>query len=115
VAECAGVIDVQMSLHHVANRVRPDPEPPQLGDAVLLLGHVDLELVRERAPMRVRVAGDRQRIAPVDEDVSLRVADQEERHRHLDSTEAKRAAVEHIQRRASRHGSILRSTGRSAG
>jgi hypothetical protein len=48
---------------------------------------VNLEYVRERTPMRAWVAGDRERIAPVDDYVSLSVADQEERHGHLDSAE----------------------------
>jgi hypothetical protein len=57
--------------------------------------------------VRVGVASDRQRVAAVDQDVPLRMADQEERHRYLDAPEAERAAVEQIKRNAARHSAIL--------
>ena len=55
----------------------------------------------------VYVARDREWIAAVDHDVSLRVADQEERDRNLDIAEAERAAVEQVELRARRHGPIV--------
>ena len=72
--ERARVVHVQVRLHDMSHRGGVGPEPLQLGDAVILLGHVDLEDVGERAEVGVRISRDRQRIAAVDDDVPLRVA-----------------------------------------
>ena len=97
VTEGARVIDVQMCLDDVANRCGRDAEPPELDGAVLSLGHVHLEDVRQRPPMGARVASYRQGVAAVHEDVPQRVAKEVKRHRHLDAAEAQRAAVEQIE------------------
>ena len=106
--ERAGVVHVQVRLHDMTDRGGVDAEPLQLGDAVILLGHVNLEDVCERAEVRVRISRDRQRIAAVDDDVSLRVAEQEERDRHLEAGEHQRAAGEQVELEAVGHRAILR-------
>jgi hypothetical protein len=57
--------------------------------------------------MRVGVAGDREWVASVDHYVSLRVTDQKERHRHLETAETECAALEQIELKAARHAAIL--------
>jgi len=93
-SERARVVDVQVRLHDVANRVRRDAELAQLRHAVLRLGHMHAELIREHAPVRAGISGDREWIAAVDDDITLGVADQEERHRDLDPFGLERAATE---------------------
>jgi hypothetical protein len=94
VAQRAGMVDVQVGLNDVSNRIALDTEPAELGYAVLRLTHADAKHVRQRAPVGARVASDRQRIAAVDHDVPRRVADKEERHRYLHPTSLERAAAE---------------------
>jgi hypothetical protein len=101
------VIDVQMGLNDVPNRVRPDVEAAQLGSAVLSLGHPDLEKVRQRPPMGAGIVSDRQRIAAVDDDIPLRVAHQKEWHRNHDACEPERAALEQVELDAAHHALIV--------
>ena len=108
--ERAGVVHVQVGLDDIANGARGEPQCTELGDAVLVLGHLDLEAVSERAPVRVRVAGDGQRVAAVDQHVALGVAEQEERHRGLHATGSERPAVEQVELKAARHVSKRRRT-----
>jgi hypothetical protein len=64
------VIDVQVSLHDVANRLGLDAKPMQLRGTVLLLGHVDFEMVGKRPPMFVGVTSNRHRVTAVNHNVS---------------------------------------------
>jgi hypothetical protein len=105
VSEPAGVVYVQVGLHQVANRVRRDSEAAELRDAVLRLGHAHAELVRKRAPVCVRISHDREWISTVDNDVAFWVANQEVRHRHLDTAGLERAAAEQVERDVRWHGS----------
>jgi hypothetical protein len=57
--------------------------------------------------MGMRVASDRHWIAAVDHDVSLGVADEKERHGHLETPETERPAREQVQRKTARHDAIL--------
>jgi hypothetical protein len=88
------MVHVQVGLNDVSNRIAPDAEPAELSHAVLRLAHADAKDVRQRAPVGARIASNRQWIAAVDHDVPRRVADQEERHRHLHPTSLERAAAE---------------------
>ena len=86
-----------MGLNDVRDIVRTHAELPELGLAVLGFAHVNFEHVRETAPVRVRVARHRERVAAVDEDEALGMAQQEERDRNLDVAERKCAAVEEVE------------------
>ena len=108
VPERARVVHVEVRLHDMSHRGGVGAEPLQLGDAVILLGHVNLEDVGERAEVGVRISRDRQRIAAVDDDVPLRVAEQEERDRHLEAGEHQRAAGEQVELEAVGHRAIVR-------
>jgi hypothetical protein len=68
-----------------------------LGLAVLCFAHVNFEHVRQRTPVRVRVTRHRERVAAVDDDDALRMAQQEEWNRYLDAAERECAAVEEVQ------------------
>jgi hypothetical protein len=97
VAERAGVIDVQMGLDDVRDILQSDPELPELGLAVLCFAHVDLEHVRQPAPVRVRVACHGERVAAIDYDEAPGMAQQKERDRNLDAAERECAAVEEVE------------------
>ena len=96
VPERACVVHVQVGLDDVAHRAWVD-DSADLRRAVLVFGHMDPELVDERAPVGARVLRDRERVAAVDDDVAVGVADQEVRDRHLDVADDQRAAVEQVQ------------------
>jgi hypothetical protein len=106
--ESARVVHVQVRLHDMSDRGGVGADAFQLSDAVVVLGHVNLEHVRERAEVRAGISRDRQRIAAVDDDVPLRVAEQEERDRHLEAGEHQRAAGEQLELEAVGHRAILR-------
>jgi hypothetical protein len=55
----------------------------------------------------VSIAGDCEWIATIDNDVALWVANQKERHRHVDAADLKRAAAEQVEHDASRHTQIV--------
>jgi hypothetical protein len=57
--------------------------------------------------MSMGVASDRDRVPTVDHDLSLRVADQKERHRHVETADPECAALEQIQLKATRHEPML--------
>jgi predicted kinase len=97
VTERAGVIDVQMGLDDVGDVVRSDPELAELGLAVLCFAHVNFEHVRQPAPVLVRVARHRERVAAVDDDEAPGMAKQKERDRNLDAAERECAAVEEVE------------------
>jgi hypothetical protein len=59
---------------------------------MVVLGHVDLEDVCQGAEVCARIARDRERIAPVDENVAVRVAQHEERDRYIEAAEHQGAA-----------------------
>src|SRR3984893_18007992 len=107
VPERAGVVDVQVRLQDMSHRLRRDFQPAQLGDTVLLLGHVDAEWARERAPVRASIWGDGEWVAAVDDHIAVRVADQKERHRHLDRADLERAAAEQVEHDAGGHVHIV--------
>ena len=99
----ARVIHVEVRLHDVADRICRDAEPAQLLGAMLRLGHVRAKVVRQGAPVSAGVSGNRERIATVDQDVTLRVADQKERHGRLDPASLESAAAEEVERDPVRH------------
>ena len=99
----ARVIHVEVRLHDVADRICRDAEAAQLLGAMLRLGHVRAKVVRQGAPVSAGVSGNRERIATVDQDVTLRVADQKERHGRLDPASLESAAAEEEERDPVRH------------